>query len=99
MAWVAHWKLTAAMAAFYAVVAALIVYFAGDAALAAPALLVLFSLVLLAGNIYIGRKDRVQGNDRGPGAGGRGPGERADAVRPRHPAPGTRHPDPYPGRR
>ena len=64
MAWVLHRKTTAAMAAFYAAVAALLLYFIHDATLLAVALFVVFTLVLLAGNMYVRQGAREDGNGR-----------------------------------
>ncbi len=85
---VLRWKLTAAMAVCYVAVAAAIVFFVQDANSGVAALVVLFALVLLAGNMYTRRMDRV------PGAGCRVPGTNDDASIARHPAPVARHPAP-----
>lgn len=69
MARLLHWKTTVAMASFYAVVAALLLAFVRDTTALLAMLFVAFSLVLLAGNLFVrAREVRAQR------AGGRGSG-------------------------
>lgn len=79
MAWVLHRKTTAAMAAFYAAVAVPLFYLLHDTTTLAVALFILFSAVLLAGNLYL------RARTGGPGQGAPGKGRDAkgdDGVRP-----------------
>jgi hypothetical protein len=115
MAWVLRWKLSAVMAAAYAVAAGAVILFVRDQATAVAALVMLFALVLIAGNVYAkhqGAGSRVRGAGTNPGAGCgvRGAGYDETGTRfpaPRvhpapgtlHPAPSTPHPDPELGRR
>jgi len=64
MAWVLHRKTTAAMAASYVAAASLLVYFIRDATQLAVPLFIVFSLVLLAGNMYVRHGARNDGNGR-----------------------------------
>jgi hypothetical protein len=83
MAWVLRWKLSAVMAAAYAVSAGAVILFVRDQATAVAAFVMLFALVLIAGNVYAkhqGAGSRVQG------AGYDEPGTRFPAPRV-HPAP------------
>jgi hypothetical protein len=91
MARVRHWKISAAMAASYAGVAALLIYFIRDQNAVVAALVILFALVLLAGNLYV----RAQGAGRRAQA----PPDGGSGSPSRHPAHGSRPPDPEMGRR
>ena len=53
MAWILHWKATAAMTAVFAAIAVLATLFVHDATLAVVILVAAFGLVLLSGNIYL----------------------------------------------
>jgi len=115
MALVLRWKLTAAMAVVYVAVAAAVVYLADDPNLGAAALVVLFALVLLAGNMYVRAKEKAQGAPRASEARlGRDDRPRAGHLRRRtaqggrggpagpatlRPAPRPMTPDPEAGRR
>lgn len=95
MALVLRWKLTAAMAVVYVALAAAVVYLADDPELGAAALVVLFALVLLAGNMYVRAREKAQGAKRTAKAGRAGP----DGPATLRPAPRPMAPDPEAGRR
>lgn len=84
MAWIIHWKTTAAMAAVYAAIAALAVLLVRDTTTAAVILVSAFGLVLLCGNIYL----RFEGRTK-----------KAELLRSPHRVPGARPRDPEYGRR
>jgi hypothetical protein len=64
MAWVLHWKISAAMAASYAAAAALFLYFIRSTTTIVAVLIILFALVLLAGNMYVRAMEKAQGARR-----------------------------------
>lgn len=103
MAAVLRWKLSAAMATSYAALAAVLIYFVRDQTAVLAALVLLFALELLAGNVYVkalgeGRAAQGAGHDVARAGNGRDVAS-GNAPATLHPAPRTPHPDPEMGRR
>ena len=69
MARLLHWKTTLAMASFYAAVAALLLAFVRDTTALLALLFVVFSLVLLAGNLFVRAREGRAQRSGAPGAG------------------------------